>query len=347
MRYGTLVKLFRRAAAGAANAVRSAGREKGASPVAIAQGRPRVGFVPVGRSLPQIRSAAAILESQRVDSLWASGHLAIGREVPAAMTGLAAVTERQAVGTAVLLAPLYHPVIVAKQAAELDVLTEGRVALGLGSGKSTRWSSVPAGCLAEYALVVMTAAAALLHEGAIRHSVTATLAGADRRGLRGGVHGIRFPGEGDDRAGGAAGRPQRAPVRAGPARPRHVLHPRRVPVGAPDGKRLRPAIVPARSTNASSPRRDGPKPTSGRRYGTSSAGSCANRTEWSSGSADRRASCPCSREAGRTGHRGHAAARWPGHDAPAAGPGPAVRQGLANRRFCHAHHARPDRCQTW
>ena len=241
MRYGTLVKLFRRAAAGAANAVRSAGREKGASPVAIAQGRPRVGFVPVGRSLPQIRSAAAILESQRVDSLWASGHLAIGREVPAAMTGLAAVTERQAVGTAVLLAPLYHPVIVAKQAAELDVLTEGRVALGLGSGKSTRWSSVPAGCLAEYALVVMTAAAALLHEGAIRHSVTATLAGADRRGLRGGVHGIRFPGEGDDRAGGAAGRPQRAPVRAGPARPRHVLHPRRVPVGAPDGKRLRPA----------------------------------------------------------------------------------------------------------
>ena len=180
MRYGTLVKLFRRAAAGAANAVRSAGREKGASPVAIAQGRPRVGFVPVGRSLPQICGQPP-RSSSRSGSIRCGRpvHLAIGREVPAAMTGLAAVTERPAVGTAVLLAPLYHPVIVAKQAAELDVLTEGRVALGLGSGKSTRWSSVPAGCLAEYALVVMTAAAALLHEGAIRHSVTATLAGAD------------------------------------------------------------------------------------------------------------------------------------------------------------------------
>ena len=53
------------------------------------------------------------------------------------MTGLAAlaaVSERATVGTAVLLAPLYHPVIVAKQAAELDVLTGGRVAIGVGVG---------------------------------------------------------------------------------------------------------------------------------------------------------------------------------------------------------------------
>ena len=54
------------------------------------------------------------------------------------MTGLAtlaALSERATVGTAVLLAPLYHPVIVArKQAAELDVLTGGRVAIGVGVG---------------------------------------------------------------------------------------------------------------------------------------------------------------------------------------------------------------------
>ena len=100
-------------------------------------GRPRVGFVCTARSLPELRSAVPVLESLGADSLWAPGHLAIGREVPEAMTGLAtlaAVSERATVGTGVLLAPLYHPVIVAKQAAELDVLTGGRVALGLGVG---------------------------------------------------------------------------------------------------------------------------------------------------------------------------------------------------------------------
>jgi len=105
--------------------------------VAIAQRRPRVGFVPLGRSLPQLRSAVQALESLGVDSLWAPGHIATGREVPEVMTGLAtlaAVSERATVGTSILLAPLYHPVIVAKQAAELDRLTGGRVALGLGVG---------------------------------------------------------------------------------------------------------------------------------------------------------------------------------------------------------------------
>jgi probable F420-dependent oxidoreductase len=93
--------------------------------------------MPVGRSLPQLRSAVQALESLGVDSLWAPGHIATGREVPEAMTGLAtlaAVSERATVGTSILLAPLYHPVIVAKQAAELDRLTGGRVALGLGVG---------------------------------------------------------------------------------------------------------------------------------------------------------------------------------------------------------------------
>jgi len=105
--------------------------------VAIASGRPRVGFVPLARSLPELGPAVHALESLGADSLWAPGHVAIGREVPEAMTGLAtlaAVSERATVGTAVLLAPLYHPVIVAKQAAELDRLTGGRVTLGLGVG---------------------------------------------------------------------------------------------------------------------------------------------------------------------------------------------------------------------
>src|SRR4051794_41707424 len=47
---------------------------------------------------------------------------------------LAALAERATVGTAVLLAPLYHPVIVAKQFAELDRATGGRMMLGVGVG---------------------------------------------------------------------------------------------------------------------------------------------------------------------------------------------------------------------
>jgi hypothetical protein len=102
-------------------------------------GRPRVGFVCTARSLLELRSAVPVLESLGADSLWAPGHLAIGRDVPEAITGLAtlaAVSKRATVGTAVLLAPLYQPVIVAEQAAELDVLTGGPGGDRRGGGRA-------------------------------------------------------------------------------------------------------------------------------------------------------------------------------------------------------------------
>ena len=49
---------------------------------------------------------------------------------------MAAATERILLGTAVLLLPYYHPVLLAKQLATIDVLSEGRMRLltiGLGS----------------------------------------------------------------------------------------------------------------------------------------------------------------------------------------------------------------------
>lgn len=47
---------------------------------------------------------------------------------------LSAVTERVKVGTSILLLPLYPPAIVAKQIADLDRATGGRVVLGVGIG---------------------------------------------------------------------------------------------------------------------------------------------------------------------------------------------------------------------
>lgn len=46
----------------------------------------------------------------------------------------AAVTERVELGTAVLVLPQRHPVVLAKQVATLDALSGGRVALGVGAG---------------------------------------------------------------------------------------------------------------------------------------------------------------------------------------------------------------------
>jgi probable F420-dependent oxidoreductase len=54
-----------------------------------------------------------------------------------ALAFVAAVTSRIRIATGILLLPQHNPVVVAKQAASLDVLSKGRFALGIGVG----WSS--------------------------------------------------------------------------------------------------------------------------------------------------------------------------------------------------------------
>jgi probable F420-dependent oxidoreductase len=53
-----------------------------------------------------------------------------------ALAFVAAVTSRIRIATGILLLPQHNPVVVAKQAASLDVLSQGRFALGIGVGWS-------------------------------------------------------------------------------------------------------------------------------------------------------------------------------------------------------------------
>ena len=50
------------------------------------------------------------------------------------MTALAARTERVKIGSYVIMPPLYHPVHLAEQAAMIDVLSRGRLIMGVGVG---------------------------------------------------------------------------------------------------------------------------------------------------------------------------------------------------------------------
>ncbi|MBI3227631.1 MAG: TIGR03619 family F420-dependent LLM class oxidoreductase [Mycolicibacterium cosmeticum] len=93
----------------------------------------RIGIVGGGGDAHAIQD----LEARPIDSLWAGGHIASRNPSTEAMVGLvrlATLTERVRVGTSILLLPLYPPALVAKQIADLDRATGGRLILGVGIG---------------------------------------------------------------------------------------------------------------------------------------------------------------------------------------------------------------------
>jgi probable F420-dependent oxidoreductase len=121
----------------------------------------RIGaMVPNSGPLPLERGTAAMataLEEGGFESLWVSDHIVLpevmashypfaadGRatwpsttpyiDALVALAVMAAVTTRATLGTAVLVLPLRHPLVLAKQAASLDVASGGRLTLGVGAG---------------------------------------------------------------------------------------------------------------------------------------------------------------------------------------------------------------------
>jgi probable F420-dependent oxidoreductase len=107
----------------------------------------RFGYLASGQSpggLPtaaEYRTTAQLVDDLPYDSIWAGDHIAFRQPVlegMVALTALAAWTSRVRVGTAVLLLPLRHPALVAKQIASVDHLSGGRVVLGVGVGGESR-----------------------------------------------------------------------------------------------------------------------------------------------------------------------------------------------------------------
>ena len=76
-------------------------------------------------------------EAAGFDSVWLGEHHNNPILHPAPLIGLAAIASRTShirLGTGVLLLPLYHPMLVAEEAAMVDMISGGRLILGIGAG---------------------------------------------------------------------------------------------------------------------------------------------------------------------------------------------------------------------
>ncbi len=92
----------------------------------------------------RIRRVAERAEELGFDSVWATEHIIVGPEgvdpygrVYAPLVTLAWIagwTERIGLGTSIVLLPLHHPMLLAKEVATLQELSKGRFKLGVGMG---------------------------------------------------------------------------------------------------------------------------------------------------------------------------------------------------------------------
>jgi probable F420-dependent oxidoreductase len=82
------------------------------------------------------RDALRRLEAAGATSLWVGGHVASPNPTPEPIVWLARLIEQTTlpVGTGVVLLPLYQPAVLAKQLADLDRASGGRISVGIGVG---------------------------------------------------------------------------------------------------------------------------------------------------------------------------------------------------------------------
>jgi probable F420-dependent oxidoreductase len=83
------------------------------------------------------REVAVRAEELGYDSIWAGDHISYRNpilDIVVALSTFAATTERITLGAGIVLLPLRHPSVVAKEFASLDYVSGGRVILGVGVG---------------------------------------------------------------------------------------------------------------------------------------------------------------------------------------------------------------------
>jgi len=90
-----------------------------------------------------LKDAAVEIEHQELDSIWTSDHIIVPKddhpwtrvfETITTLGFLASITETVQLGTSILLVPLREPLVLAKQIATLDSLSNGRIMIGAGIG---------------------------------------------------------------------------------------------------------------------------------------------------------------------------------------------------------------------
>jgi len=99
------------------------------------------GFAPTYSSISWNKTQEFALKAEELgfDSIWVPDHLIIGKDDQildslSVLTALATTTKEIHLGTVVLCSVFRHPAILAKMISTIDIISSGRMIIGLGSG---------------------------------------------------------------------------------------------------------------------------------------------------------------------------------------------------------------------
>ncbi len=100
--------------------------------------RIRFGIIAAQLSWPEMRDLAQMAEGLGFDSFWRIDHPMLGHDGWMTLAAVAAVTRTIRLGTQVSCVAYRPPVLLARMAADIDAISNGRLVLGLGSGDQPR-----------------------------------------------------------------------------------------------------------------------------------------------------------------------------------------------------------------